>query len=207
MRLRPASAARSVMLFVTLAVTTACGSPRSEDSSELAASNNGRTSNSSNVQQSQSRYACAFDKRALQRRMDDLSLDDRWLAYSENRPGENSSGHAMQKHVSKDETWLRGRLSREPNISGSSSYPDVATAEALLEKAFESRFEQIATWLANPRSDRKLSFTESCDGFCGISLRRNARQPTLQTTATVVLHKECTPTGLSFFVLTSYPGT
>jgi hypothetical protein len=148
-------------------------------------------------------YSCALDEAAVSTRIQ--SSASSWLRYSENRQGTGSSGHAIARHVGRSSDWLAYRLSCQ-NIAAASSYPDGATAEAIVGSGIAARQKQVLKWLKKPQSDTKLTLTVPCEaGACGVVLDRNSGEMLEAQKAVVVLHKECTGEGLGFFVLTSYP--
>jgi hypothetical protein len=63
-------------------------------------------------------------------------------------------GHTIERHVGKDRAYLESR-----NIPFSSTYPDKATAERVIERIVKERGEEIAAWKADPNKVRPESFS------------------------------------------------
>jgi hypothetical protein len=130
-----------------------------------------------------------------------------WIAYSEGRGRRGQKAHTLERHVGKDTTWLSNRIARERKIPAASSFPDAATAERFIGVVLRNHKAEIEEWLANPgdRSPQR-QFVDGCDGVCGERLARGAGQSAPVNEATTFLVKECLADGMSFFVMTAFPG-
>jgi len=69
---------------------------------------------------------------------------------------EARGGHTLARHVGKTDDELRARLRREPDISSASTYPDRATAEAVVGEALSSAPKSFDAW--RRRSGRRPNF-------------------------------------------------
>jgi hypothetical protein len=83
---------------------------------------------------------------------------------------EAAGGHLLLKHVGQTEQQLLDRLVNEPNITGSSSFYDRATAESAISKALDARQGDVGTWLATSKPQMKLEY--ALQSPVGISVDR-----------------------------------
>jgi hypothetical protein len=65
-------------------------------------------------------------------------------------------GHTLLKHVGKTPKELADRFKTDPGLQRSSSFTDRRTAEAVSAKMLDDHQQDIARWLASPRSTLKL---------------------------------------------------
>ncbi|PTS76209.1 hypothetical protein DBR17_15005, partial [Sphingomonas sp. HMWF008] len=83
-----------------------------------------------------------------------------------------NGGHLLLKHVGKTEQQLLDRFITEPNISGSSSFFDRATAEAAASGTLDANQVKIADWMAGTKP--QLPVTHLFADPVGISIRNGA---------------------------------
>lgn len=120
------------------------------------------------------------------------------LVANEGRP---PLGHTIDRHVGRTDAQLRARLEREQRISAASTFPDLATAQCVIDRTLalaESR-RRIDRWLADDERTLVLRWRgrETVGRIMGRDgTVREARE------ATVVLRKV---DGRPWVILTAYP--
>jgi len=115
---------------------------------------------------------------------------------------EQAGGHILRKHVGLSEEDLRQRLSREPEITGASTYTDRQTAEHVVGAAIAHSQDRIEKWLSRPGGHRNLVLDFDADEPIGRTMNRGEIHSQPCSHALVVLKYD----GASdFYVLTSYP--
>jgi hypothetical protein len=120
------------------------------------------------------------------------------LTANEGRP---PLGHTIARHVGRTDADLRDRLEREPRISAASTFPDMATAQCVIDRTLslaDSR-RRIDRWLAD--DERTLVLRWRGRETVGRIMGRDGRLRTA-TEATVVLRKV---EGRPWVILTAYP--
>jgi hypothetical protein len=159
--------------------------------SQIACQNPAATSNgapAANAMAATSRTASS--NRLLSGPSRDLSQDER------------AGDHILRKHVGLSEEDLRERLSREPDISGASTYTDRQTAEHAVGAAIANSEDRIERWLSRPGRHPNLVLDYNGDEPIGRTMNRGAVHSEPCTHALVVL-KYAGPN--NYYVLTSYP--
>ncbi|SPB17149.1 hemagglutinin [Caballeronia novacaledonica] len=115
---------------------------------------------------------------------------------------EDAGGHLLDKHVGKSEQDLATRLANDPKISGSSSFPDRATAENFVSQALDANKSTITDWLAGSSSRLRLDYSSSDP--TGISVAKGTSGAVDVNSARVILVRDPSmPTG--YKILTGYP--
>lgn len=66
---------------------------------------------------------------------------DGWLLEQETK-----GGHTVDRHVAKSDAWLIDRLTKEPNISAASSFPDRVTARKVISLALTPDKTDLDDW-------------------------------------------------------------
>ncbi len=115
---------------------------------------------------------------------------------------EQAGGHSLRKHIGRTDDELRQRLERERNISGSSTYTDLAAAECAVGGALAEDADKILRW-AN-REGGHSNFVSDFDSPTpiGRTLNRGEDVPRSCNHAKVVLQWDGPG---SYHVLTTYP--
>ena len=72
------------------------------------------------------------------------------------RRHEHSRSHTIGAHVGKSDRAVLQRFKKNPDITGSSSFPDLATAERSIGKVLDERQASIAEWLATRKPRLRL---------------------------------------------------
>ena len=115
---------------------------------------------------------------------------------------EQAGGHILRKHVGLSEEDLRERLSREPEITGASTYTDRRTAEHVVGAAIAQSQDRIEAWLRRPGGHRNLVLDFDGDEPIGRTMNRGEIHSRPCSHALIVLKYA----GRSdYYVLTSYP--
>ena len=120
-----------------------------------------------------------------------------WLKKHEER-----GGHTLERHVGKDETWLRARLAQDPQLSRASSFPDVGTAEKVIVATVNANKERVGEWLRTGRVGARLTLDFEGQQKIGIGVSRRSQQAFDCFRARVVLQSL---KGNEYFILTAYP--
>jgi hypothetical protein len=112
-------------------------------------------------------------------------------------------GHTLARHVGRTDDELRERLRREPDISSASTYPDRATAEAVVGAALSSAGRSFHAW--RNRTGRRPNFVLhfAAQHIIGRSIARGRPEPAFCEEALVVIRWD--DRRQRFYVLTSYP--
>jgi RHS repeat-associated protein len=115
---------------------------------------------------------------------------------------ENAGGHTLSRHVGKTDAELATRLTQQPKITGASTFPDVATAEAATHANIVGSQPAINTWLNG--SQPSLVIQTQTGGITGRSMPRGAPGPIDVTGVRTVLRRDPSmPTG--YRIQTSFP--
>jgi hypothetical protein len=118
------------------------------------------------------------------------------------RQDEAAGGHILRKHVGQTEQQLRERIERERNITGASTYTDVATAENAVGAAIADSHAQIQSWLDRDGRHPNLVLDYDSPSPIGRTMNRGEIHSHVCSHALVVL-KYVGPD--NYYVLTSYP--
>ena len=196
--MRISSRFHALALGFIISGMAACGSPHNEKNTSSVASSNQQARRPSPPQRCGSQRS-----QPISPMMRALSESSTWLSYSEGP----QRGHAIAKHVGRDEAALAERLVKEPQISASSSFTDLETAESVVDAILDANQRQLTDWMSGRGSrDHKIALAGRCEGGCGISITRGAEQAVQQDQVVVVVRRECLRDGAGLFVLTAYPG-
>jgi hypothetical protein len=108
--------------------------------------------------------------------------------------------HTIERHVARTaaELMARGRASGH----AASSYPDVATAQRVVDRALRGAQPAIARWLASGRRPH-LPISVRGDSRCGVVYDPHRDGLVATAQALVVLERDPAPPG--YTVLTTYP--
>ena len=115
---------------------------------------------------------------------------------------EQRGGHTLARHVGRSDDELRERLERERNISAASTWPDRATAEAVVGEALAAERRRIDSWMQRGYPRANLALHYNAGHAIGRSLRRGDSQTEQCSSAVIVLRADGPA---SFYVLTTYP--
>ncbi|MDP2571613.1 RNase A-like domain-containing protein [Vibrio penaeicida] len=67
---------------------------------------------------------------------------------------ENLDGHTIRRHVGRTDEQLLQRLDTEPDILGSSTYPDLETAQRAVGDVLSRNSDNVQDWLENSSKPR-----------------------------------------------------
>lgn len=70
----------------------------------------------------------------------------------------NGRGHLITRHVEVNDNDLSNRIATE-NISGSSRFNDLSTAESVVRAALISNNHDIILWLTSPKKRTSITYT------------------------------------------------
>lgn len=115
---------------------------------------------------------------------------------------EQRGGHTLARHVGRSDDDLRERLARERNISAASTWPDRATAEAVVGEALAAERGRVDSWMQRGYPRTNLALHYNAGRTIGRSLRRGNSQTVECSSAVIVLRADGPE---SFYVLTTYP--
>ncbi|WP_152680351.1 RNase A-like domain-containing protein [Chromobacterium subtsugae] len=118
------------------------------------------------------------------------------------RAHEVAGGHLLEKHVGQMEQDLLDRLANEPQISGSSSFYDRATAESAVSDALDANQATITDWLNGSSGRLRIDYSQSDP--IGISVSRGATGAIDVSGSRIILVRNPSmPTGYN--ILTGFP--
>lgn len=110
-------------------------------------------------------------------------------------------GHTIARHVGRTDAQLRQRLEDEPDISAASTYPDLQTAQRVVQTVLDERRGEIEQWEDRSGSRPNLVLRLDLDEPVGRSIRQGQSRAQECEHAVVVLRW----TNDGWYVLTSYP--
>lgn len=123
-------------------------------------------------------------------------------AYGDLKRAEGMGGHTIARHVAKTDFEIMKRLERDKQISASSSYTDLETAQRVVDETIQQNAGQIKAWLAGTVQGNTLAFRYRGRTKIGRGIDRDEDAIGARYNAQVVLERAGDGT---FFVLTSYP--
>ncbi len=116
---------------------------------------------------------------------------------------ENLDGHTIRRHVGKTDEQLLQRLDAEPDILGSSTYPDLETAQRAVGDVLSRNRDSVQDWLVNSPKPR-LTLNETLDYEVGRVIPQGATVSQASNKSFVLLVKDpLAPNG--YRVHTSFP--
>lgn len=115
---------------------------------------------------------------------------------------EERGGHTLARHVGRSDAELRERLARERNISAASTWPDRATAEAVVGEGLTAERGRVDSWIQRGYPRTNLALHYNAGRVIGRSLRRGDSQTVQCSSAVIVLRADGPQI---FYVLTTYP--
>jgi hypothetical protein len=115
---------------------------------------------------------------------------------------EQRGGHTLTRHVARTDDELRGRLTRERNISAASTWTDRETAENVVAEALGAERGHLESWTRQGFPRANLALHYNARRVIGRSLRRGDSR-TVECASAVIVLRANGPQ--SFYVLTTYP--
>ncbi|CCN36817.1 putative Rhs family protein [Vibrio nigripulchritudo SO65] len=116
---------------------------------------------------------------------------------------ENLDGHTIRRHVGKTDEQLLQRFETEPDILGSSTYPDLETAQRAVGDVLSRNSDNVQDWLENSSKPR-LTLNETLDYEVGRVIPQGATASQPSNKSFVLLVKDpLAPNG--YRVHTSFP--
>ncbi|MBB5503462.1 RNase A-like domain-containing protein [Paraburkholderia sp. MM5384-R2] len=112
-------------------------------------------------------------------------------------------GHTLQKHVGKNEAWLRERLKREPKRKIVSSFITLEHAERAISETVQANAVRIRTWVQSPTRNAKITVTKVVSGDIGYGVTRVTGELTRMNNVFVTLKYE-PYNGMPYYILTAY---
>ena len=112
-------------------------------------------------------------------------------------------GHAKDRHVEKSKDWLKDRIEKDPRITGSTSFPDLATANKYTRETLLRNANEIEKWLENSaiKTGAKLAFNSEFLDSVGHGFNQNNQYFESINKVNVVLKK----TEDGFKIYTAHP--
>ena len=116
-----------------------------------------------------------------------------WLQYHE---GGSHRGHTIDRHVGKDDCYLRGRLQqRRPRVSAASTYPNQQIAEDTISKAFKqvnpdtgnTNRKDIKEWVKTAPQGQTQTIKYQGDSIVGRGIKRSESSIEDRKNSTVVV--------------------
>ncbi len=117
---------------------------------------------------------------------------------------EQAGSHLIERHVGKTEQDLLDRLERE-NISASSSFRDLPSAEHFIAATIAENQDKIDAWV-DGKGGNRLVLSESFDAETGISIKRGDTEATDVHSVKIVLERS-DKLGIGYRIVTGYPTT
>lgn len=136
--------------------------------------------------------------------------ESRWLPAERSRfvnleAEEASGGHAIARHVGKDEAYLRGRLA-DPKFKGAaaSSWRTLEEAEKYISRALMAQRPQIEQWAATAAVGTNRKFVYVAGEVVGYGVARATNMMTSLSKVAFRLEKVADGNKI-YFVLTAFP--
>ena len=117
---------------------------------------------------------------------------------------EDAGAHLIDKHVGKSEQELLDRLHKE-NISASSSFVDLPSAEHFCAQTIKEHQSEIDDWLAGKGGNR-LVIDSTFDAKTGISVERG-QDHAVDTHSVKLVLERSDKLGIGYRIVTGYPET
>lgn len=115
---------------------------------------------------------------------------------------EQAGSHLIERHVGKSERDLIDRLNKE-NISASSSFRDLPSAEHFVAATIAGHQDQIDAWV-DGQGGRRLVLDARFDASTGISVQRGDTQAEDVFSVKLVLERS-DKLGIGYRIVTGYP--
>ncbi|WP_052745642.1 RNase A-like domain-containing protein [Allosalinactinospora lopnorensis] len=118
---------------------------------------------------------------------------------------EKLGGHVIDRHVGKDDKWLRERAQNDSSAGGrASSFHDKATAERLIGDALDTRSDEVKKWMGDQDARGNLVLKDNPGGGnIGKYAEKDGKIYTARHYDVVLKKSDTSPSG--FIVLTAYP--
>lgn len=119
---------------------------------------------------------------------------------------EKSGGHTLEKHVGKDEAYLRNRVKNMSDRTvGATSYTDKEITTKAVKDVFTQKADEINNWLNSSNKKNRLTLTTEHDFSVGYGIEKATGnyEVGIKKTITVLVKDNTKPLG--FYILTTYP--
>ncbi|GAA3915052.1 RNase A-like domain-containing protein [Luteimonas lutimaris] len=117
---------------------------------------------------------------------------------------EDAGAHLIDRHVGKTEQQLLDRLQKE-NISASSSFRDLPSAEHFIAETIAEHQDKIDAWV-DGKGGNRLVLDAHFDASTGISIKRGDTQAEDVFSVKLVLERS-NALGIGYRIVTGYPTT
>jgi len=117
---------------------------------------------------------------------------------------EDAGAHLIDRHVGKTAEQLLDRLQKE-NISASSSFRDLPSAEHFIAETIFENQDRIDAWV-DGKGGNRLVLDASFDASTGISIKRGETQAEDVYSVKLVLERS-SALGIGYRIVTGYPTT
>jgi Bacterial CdiA-CT RNAse A domain len=116
---------------------------------------------------------------------------------------EDAGGHLLEKHVGQTEAMLLDRMTKEPNIPGSSSFYDQATAESAVARTLKANQEKINDWLGGANK-RDLPIEHTVPENIGITIPKGSMNAVDTNNLLLILRRDSSMSN-GYRIQTGYP--
>ncbi len=117
---------------------------------------------------------------------------------------ENLDGHTIRKHVGKTEAQLLKRFESEPDITGSGSFLDLATAERAVGENLKANKSLIDDWLMDTNSNAPMRIRTNVVYEVGIAIPQGSSEAAKSNSVFTLLKKDPLAHN-GYRIHTSYP--
>ncbi|QKJ87502.1 hypothetical protein PMPD1_2560 [Paramixta manurensis] len=124
------------------------------------------------------------------------------LTLHESATGAKPGGHTIEKHIGKSRDELLQRLELRPDLSGSSTFTNIDTAERAITNAIRANTSQIKMWGHYPQ--RPLAFDHHASSPIGSYIKKGSTEMVSTSKFRVVLEYKAY-NGQPYYILTAYP--
>lgn len=115
---------------------------------------------------------------------------------------ESAGGHTIARHVGRSDAQLLRRFTKQPYITGSSTFTNVHVAERVIARTIRAKRAEIQQWLRQTSGSKTLDLPYEGVTTIGRGIAKGQRHAKAMTDAVVRLKKK--PSG-GYIILTAYP--
>ncbi|MDE1145016.1 MAG: hypothetical protein PW843_00135 [Azospirillaceae bacterium] len=130
-----------------------------------------------------------------------ISIRNGWISVAAE---DGAGGHIIERHVRRDEIYLKQRLAEKPRMKAASTFTTRLQAERFISEAMRTNASVIQQWATTAKAGDRLPLTYDAGQAVGWILPR-ATMAMQQTNRMIVLLERVTSGPKVYFIVTAYP--